>query len=391
MSTRKNGSKTIASRIASAYIDIIRGTPTTVQLLIMWSGILATCKNSVLIASLTFGINSGAYVAEIVRAGILAVDKGQMEAGRSLGLNKFQTMRYIIIPQAFKSILPPLGNEFIVLIKETSIVGYVGMSDLTRVANQMTSKLFDVFTPLLGIAFIVKDLHKSFEDNQVLKGVSYHIHPGEKIVVVGPSGSGKSTFLRCLNLLERPTSGEIWFDGQNITDPKIDINKVRQHMGMVFQHFNLFNNLTIMNNITLAPVKLKLMGEEEAKENALKLLKRVGLEEKADAYPASLSGGQKQRIAIVRSLAMNPRVMLFDEPTSALDPEMVGEVLEVMKELAESGMTMVVVTHEMGFAREVGTKVLFMDGGNIVEENTPQEFFTNPQSPRLQEFLSKVL
>ena len=223
---------------------------------------------------------------------------------------------------------------------------------------------------------IVKDLHKSFEDNQVLKGVSYHIHPGEKIVVVGPSGSGKSTFLRCLNLLERPTSGEIWFDGQNITDPKIDINKVRQHMGMVFQHFNL---------------KLKLMGEEEAKENALKLLKRVGLEEKADAYPASLSGGQKQRIAIVRSLAMNPRVMLFDEPTSALDPEMVGEVLEVMKELAESGMTMVVVTHEMGFAREVGTKVLFMDGGNIVEENTPQEFFTNPQSPRLQEFLSKVL
>ena len=171
---------------------------------------------------------------------------------------------------------------------------------------------------------IVKDLHKSFEDNQVLKGVSYHIHPGEKIVVVGPSGSGKSTFLRCLNLLERPTSGEIWFDGQNITDPKIDINKVRQHMGMVFQHFNLFNNLTIMNNITLAPVKLKLMGEEEAKENALKLLKRVGLEEKADAYPASLSGGQKQRIAIVRSLAMNPRVMLFDEPTSALDPEMVG-------------------------------------------------------------------
>ena len=243
---------------------------------------------------------------------------------------------------------------------------------------------------------IVKDLHKSFEDNQVLKGVNYHIHPGEKIVVVGPSGSGKSTFLRCLNLLERPTSGEIWFDGQNITDPRIDINKVRQHMGMVFQHFNLFPNMTLKENIKLAPVRLQKWtkeeaDEEEAKENALKLLKRVGLEEKADAYPASLSGGQKQRIAIVRSLAMNPRVMLFDEPTSALDPEMVGEVLEVMKELAESGMTMVVVTHEMGFAREVGTKVLFMDGGNIVEENTPQEFFTNPKSPRLQEFLSKVL
>uniref|UniRef100_UPI004055CE5A amino acid ABC transporter ATP-binding protein n=1 Tax=Acetatifactor sp. TaxID=1872090 RepID=UPI004055CE5A len=224
-----------------------------------------------------------------------------------------------------------------------------------------------------------------------MRGVNYHIHPGEKIVVVGPSGSGKSTFLRCLNLLETPTSGEIWFDGQKITDPKTNINKVREHMGMVFQHFNLFNNLTIMDNITLAPTKLKLMGEEEAKENALKLLNRVGLAEKADAYPGSLSGGQKQRIAIVRSLAMNPRVMLFDEPTSALDPEMVGEVLEVMKELADDGMTMVVVTHEMGFAREVGTKILFMDEGIIMEENTPQEFFANPKSPRLREFLSKVL
>lgn len=238
---------------------------------------------------------------------------------------------------------------------------------------------------------IVKDLHKKFDDNHVLQGVNYHIHPGEKIVVVGPSGSGKSTFLRCLNLLEIPTSGEIWFDGQNITDPKTNINEVRRHMGMVFQHFNLFNNLTIMDNITLAPTKLKIQTAEEAKENALKLLQRVGLSDKADAYPASLSGGQKQRIAIVRSLAMGPKVMLFDEPTSALDPEMVGEVLEVMRELAESGMTMVVVTHEMGFAREVGTKVLFMDGGNIVEENTPKEFFGNPQSPRLREFLSKVL
>ncbi len=238
---------------------------------------------------------------------------------------------------------------------------------------------------------IVKDLHKKFEGNHVLRGVNYHIHPGEKIVIVGPSGSGKSTFLRCLNLLETPTGGEIWFDGQKITDPKTNINKVREHMGMVFQHFNLFNNLTIMDNITLAPTKLGLMKTEEAKENALKLLNRVGLVEKADAYPSSLSGGQKQRIAIVRSLAMNPRVMLFDEPTSALDPEMVGEVLEVMKELADNGMTMVVVTHEMGFAREVGTKVLFMDEGIIMEENTPREFFANPQSPRLQEFLSKVL
>ncbi len=238
---------------------------------------------------------------------------------------------------------------------------------------------------------IVKDLHKTFENNRVLRGVNYHVNQGEKIVVIGPSGSGKSTFLRCLNLLEVPTSGEIWFDGINITDQKTDIDKVREHMGMVFQNFNLFNNLTIMQNITLAPIKLKVMGKEEAGENALKLLERVGLKEKADAYPSQLSGGQKQRVAIVRSLAMNPRVMLFDEPTSALDPEMVGEVLDVMKGLAETGMTMVVVTHEMGFAREVGTKVLFMDEGIIMEENTPQEFFSNPKSQRLQEFLSKVL
>ena len=238
---------------------------------------------------------------------------------------------------------------------------------------------------------IVKDLHKTFENNHVLRGVNYHVHQGEKIVVIGPSGSGKSTFLRCLNLLETPTSGEIWFDGINITDPKTDIDKVREHMGMVFQNFNLFNNLTIMQNITLAPVKLKVMGKEEAGENALKLLERVGLKEKADAYPSQLSGGQKQRVAIVRSLAMSPRVMLFDEPTSALDPEMVGEVLDVMKGLADTGMTMVVVTHEMGFAREVGTKVLFMDEGIIMEENTPQEFFSNPTSQRLQDFLSKVL
>lgn len=238
---------------------------------------------------------------------------------------------------------------------------------------------------------IVKDLHKTFEKNHVLRGVNYHVRQGEKIVVIGPSGSGKSTFLRCLNLLEVPTSGEIWFDGVNITDPKTDIDKVREHMGMVFQNFNLFNNLTIMQNITLAPVKLKIMDKDEAGENALKLLERVGLREKADAYPSQLSGGQKQRVAIVRSLAMNPRVMLFDEPTSALDPEMVGEVLAVMKGLAESGMTMVVVTHEMGFAREVGTKVLFMDEGVIMEENTPQEFFSHPKSQRLQDFLSKVL
>lgn len=237
----------------------------------------------------------------------------------------------------------------------------------------------------------VKNLHKSFGKTEVLKGIDYHVEKGEKIVIIGPSGSGKSTFLRCLNLLEQPTSGEVWFDGQLITDPKTNINKVREHMGMVFQNFNLFNNLTIQENITLAPTKLGLMGKKEANETALKLLNRVNLTEKADAYPSQLSGGQRQRIAIVRSLAMSPKVMLFDEPTSALDPEMVGEVLDVMKELAEDGMTMVVVTHEMGFAREVGSRVLFIDEGIIMEENTPEEFFGNPRNPRLQDFLSKVL
>lgn len=237
----------------------------------------------------------------------------------------------------------------------------------------------------------VCNLKKSFGDNQVLRGIDYEVNKGDKIVVIGPSGSGKSTFLRCLNLLEIPTSGEIWFDGKLITDKKADINEVRRHMGMVFQHFNLFNNKTIMENITLAPIHHKIMTKEQANEKALELLKRVGLSDKADAYPSQLSGGQKQRAAIVRSLAMSPKVMLFDEPTSALDPEMVGEVLQVMKDLAEDGMTMVVVTHEMGFAREVASKVLFIDEGIIQEENTPTEFFTNPQNPRLKEFLSKVL
>ena len=237
----------------------------------------------------------------------------------------------------------------------------------------------------------VKNLHKAYGDHEVLKGVNEHIEKGEKVVVIGPSGSGKSTFLRCLNLLEEPTSGEIIFEGQNITSKQTDINLVRRRMGMVFQQFNLFPHLTVKENIKLAPVKLKIMSDEEADKRALELLARVGLPDKADSYPAQLSGGQQQRIASARALAMNPDVMLFDEPTSALDPEMVGEVLEIMKELADDGMTMVVVTHEMGFAREVATRVLFMDGGNIVEQNEPHQFFANPQNARLKDFLSKVL
>ena len=241
----------------------------------------------------------------------------------------------------------------------------------------------------------VKNLHKTFSNAsgsvEVLRGIDIDIAKGEKLVIVGPSGSGKSTFLRCLNLLEKPTEGEIYFDGQLITGPGVNIDKVRAQMGMVFQHFNLFPHLSVRKNITLAPVLLKLQSQEEADANAMRLLKRIGLEEKADSYPNQLSGGQKQRIAIVRSLAMNPKMMLFDEPTSALDPEMVGEVLQVMKELAEEGMTMAVVTHEMNFAKEVGTRVIFVDEGRILEENEPNEFFEHPKNPRTQDFLSKIL
>lgn len=237
----------------------------------------------------------------------------------------------------------------------------------------------------------VEGLHKDFGEVKVLKDINEEIHKGEVVVVVGPSGSGKSTFLRSLNLLEKPTAGHIYFEGDDITDPKIDLDLHRQKMGMVFQHFNLFPHMTILKNLTIAPMKLQKVPEEQAKEEAMALLRRVGLEDKADAYPSQLSGGQKQRIAIVRSLAMKPDVMLFDEPTSALDPEMVGEVLEIMKQLAQEGMTMVVVTHEMGFAREVADRVLFMADGIIQEQNTPNEFFDNPQNPRLKDFLSKVL
>ena len=237
----------------------------------------------------------------------------------------------------------------------------------------------------------VKDLHKSFGNNEVLRGVSYHISRGEKIVVIGPSGSGKSTFLRCLNLLETPTRGSVTLDGEEITSPKCNINRVRRKMGMVFQQFNLFPHKTVLENIMLAPVHLKLMTKPEARDKAMALLERVNLTDKADSYPRLLSGGQQQRIAIVRALAMDPEVMLFDEPTSALDPEMVGEVLDVMKNLAVSGMTMIVVTHEMGFAREVGDKVLFMDEGIIMEQGTPDEVFNHTQSPRAKDFLRKVL
>ena len=237
----------------------------------------------------------------------------------------------------------------------------------------------------------VINLEKHFGDNKVLNGIDITIEKGDIMVVIGPSGSGKSTFLRCLNCMEDPTGGQIIFNGTDIANPKVNINIHRRHMGMVFQHFNLFNNMTVLQNLTLAPIQLKLKNREEAIETAMSLLRRIGLEDKANVYPSTLSGGQKQRIAIVRALAMNPRVMLFDEPTSALDPEMVGEVLDLIRELANEGMTMVIVTHEMGFAREVADRILFMDGGIITEDAPPSELFSNPQNPRTKEFLSKVL
>jgi polar amino acid transport system ATP-binding protein len=373
----------------------------------------------VAVAMLAFGINSGAYVAEVFRSGIQSVDAGQTEAGRSLGLSARQTMVKIVLPQAVKNVTPAIFNEFITLLKETSISGYVGISDLTRGGDIIRSQTYDAYPPLLTVAGVylvmtigltliekqvegewqkvidVKGLYKSFVSPSgkvdVLRGIDVSIEDGEKVAIIGPSGSGKSTFLRCLNLLEKPTSGEIWFDGRLITDPKADIDKIRAQMGMVFQHFNLFPHLSIMKNITLAPVMLGLMSEIEAKNKAEQLLSRVGLLDKADAYPSQLSGGQQQRIAIVRALAMNPKMMLFDEPTSALDPEMVGEVLDVMKEVARDGMTMAVVTHEMNFAREVADRVFFVADGVIAEEGTPEQIFEHPKNERLKEFLSKVL
>ena len=394
----------VANAVCKLYATVIRGTPMMVQMLIMSMVIFANSRNFTMVGALALGINSGAYVSEIIRGGLMAVDPGQMEAGRSLGLNYMTTMVLIVIPQAIRSVLPALGNEFIVLLKDTSLITVIGGKELLYAAQGIMNRTYEPMFPLFGVALmylilvmiftwllgkLVKDLKKNYNGLDVLKGIDLTINKGDVVCLVGPSGCGKSTFLRCLTRLEEPDGGTVMLDGKEITER--DIDATRAQMGMVFQHFNLFPHLTVKKNITLAPVRLGRMSQAAADKQAMELLERIGLADKADVYPNMLSGGQKQRIAIVRALAMNPEVLLFDEPTSALDPEMVGEVLELMKELARDGMTMVVVTHEMGFAREVANRVIFIDEGVIKVDKPPQEFFENPDNPRLKAFLSKVL
>ena len=354
-------------KFASIYITVIRGTPMLVQLYIVYyqldfisyptGTLFGVDLERALPCIIALSINSSAYVVEIIRAGIRAVDKGQMEGARSCGMTNAQAMRYVVMPQAVKNILPAIGNEFVTMIKETSIIQYLGIGDLMYNNGIVVTSTYNPLPCYYISAIIYLALN----------------------IILGKG----------LNLLEQPTAGKIYFEGEDITAKGFDVNRHRQKVGMVFQQFNLFNNLTVLENITISLTKVKKQSEEESKEKALKLLKRVGLEDKANAYPSQLSGGQKQRIAIVRALAMEPDVLLFDEPTSALDPEMVGEVLQVISDLVRDGITMVVVTHEMGFARKVGTRVLFMDGGQIAEQGTPEEIFEHPQNARTKEFLSK--
>ena len=381
--------------LATAYIEFIRGTPLMVQLMFIFYGLPMTgiklpdiswIPNFSRFAAgiVAMSMNSCAYVAEIIRSGIQAVDHGQTEAARSLGFRQSQTMTMVVLPQAVKNILPALGNEFVTVIKESSIVSVIGIADLMFRSKDVIAVTY-ISLETLAIAAILYFIMT------FISGRFVSLMERKMSAIIGPSGGGKSTFLRCLNLLEKPTSGEIIFDGVNICDKKTDINLHRQKIGMVFQQFNLFNNMNVLKNLTAAPVKIKGMSPAEAEEKAVKLLTRVGLADKLTAYPAQLSGGQKQRVAIVRALMMNPEVMLFDEPTSALDPEMVGEVLDVMKALADDGMSMIVVTHEMRFAREVSDRTIFLSDGIIEEDKPSRELFAHPESPRLVSFLSKVL
>ena len=370
--------------------------------------------------TVALGLVAAAYMAETIRAGIQAVPKGQMEAARSLGMSHGRAMVSIVIPQAFRIILPPLTNELILLTKDSSLVYLLGVTLPTRELAKFGRDSLNQYvsmTPILvaglcyliitvplgyrgaaaggtageGAMIAIRDLHKSFGELEVLKGIDLDVAEGEVVCVIGPSGSGKSTLLRCVNLLEEPTSGKISIGDDEVTDPDVDIDAIRRRIGMVFQQFNLFGHLTVTENVTIAQRRVLRRERSEAQRVAAHNLERVGLSDKADAYPAQLSGGQQQRAAIARALAMDPELMLFDEPTSSLDPEIVGDVLAVMRGLARDGMTMIVVTHEMSFAREVADRVAFMDDGVILEEGTAEQVIVSPAQDRTRTFLARVL
>lgn len=422
------------------YVSAFRGTPLFVQImvvhfalvplfinprdgLLVTSGLMSADFARELRASygaflsciVAITLNAGAYVSEIFRAGIQSIDKGQMEASRALGMPWWKTMRKVILPQAFRRILPPLGNNAIAIVKDSSLASAIGLADLAYAARTVSGAYATYWEPYLTISLVywvitfcwrswltvwkrglakvihINNLHKRFGDSHVLRGISCDIKPQEVVCIIGPSGSGKSTFLRCMNALETVSEGEVVVNGFAAHDRTTDLNKMRESVGMVFQRFNLFPHMTVLENLIMAPMNLRNMPRQQAIDLAEALLAKVGLSDKRDAWPSSLSGGQQQRVAIARALAMKPSIMLFDEPTSALDPELVGDVLEVMKNLASEGMTMVIVTHEMGFAREVADRVIFIDQGVIQEEGKPGQIFSAPSNPRTAAFLSKVL
>ncbi|MBQ6155102.1 MAG: amino acid ABC transporter permease/ATP-binding protein [Bacteroidales bacterium] len=363
------------STTAKVYIDIMRGTPVLVLLMLMYYVVMAPVNaTGIVVAIVTFALNMAAYVSEMLRTAIEGIDRGQTEAGLALGYTRRQTFFKIVLPQVVKAVMPVYQGEVISLLKGTSIVGYIAVADMTRASDLIR----------------VSHLKKSYGDLEILRDINVNIHRGEVISIIGPSGTGKSTFMRCLNLLEQPTGGSIFVDGEDILAKGYPVHLMRQKMGMVFQGFNLFGHKTVLENVMMAPCQLQGVPPEKAREEGMALLRKVGLAEKADVYPSSLSGGQKQRVAIARALAMKPDVILFDEPTSALDPTMVGEVLSVIRQLADEGMTMLIVTHEMKFAHDVSTRIFFMYDGFIHEDGTPQQIFEAPVHSATKAFVQRI-
>lgn len=409
----------IANHIALVFIEVIRGTPIVVQVMFIYFA-LPMAFNDLRIdpftaAVVTIMINSGAYIAEITRGAVLSIHKGFREAGLALGLSRWETIRYVILPLALRRMLPPLGNQWIISIKDTSLFIVIGVAELTRQGQEIIAGNFralEIWSAVavfyliitLVLSFILrrleskdenpviefKNVSKHFGPTQVLHNIDLNITQGEVVVIIGPSGSGKSTLLRCINKLEEITSGDLIVDGLKVNDPKVDERLIRQEAGMVFQQFYLFPHLTALENVMFGPLRVRGASKDAAEKLARELLAKVGLAERAHHYPSELSGGQQQRVAIARALAVKPKMMLFDEPTSALDPELRHEVLKVMQDLAEEGMTMVIVTHEIGFAEKVASRLIFIDKGRIAEDGDPQVLIKNPPSQRLQEFLQHV-